>query len=54
MYTQFVYNVCVCVCLSPGWFTLTLGQRARIGGLKDPWFVVDKDVTTGEVFVVRK
>ncbi|XP_059894764.1 mitochondrial tRNA-specific 2-thiouridylase 1 isoform X1 [Gadus macrocephalus] len=34
-----------------GWFTLTLGQRARIGGLKDPWFVVDKDVTTGVVFV---
>ncbi|KAF6730878.1 Mitochondrial tRNA-specific 2-thiouridylase 1 [Oryzias melastigma] len=34
-----------------GWFTLTLGQRARIGGLKDPWFVVDKDVVTGDVFV---
>lgn len=34
-----------------GWFTLTLGQRARIGGQKDPWFVVDKDVTTGDVFV---
>ncbi|XP_059182291.1 mitochondrial tRNA-specific 2-thiouridylase 1 isoform X2 [Centropristis striata] len=34
-----------------GWFTLTLGQRARIGGLKDPWFVVDKDIATGDVFV---
>ncbi|KAJ8245419.1 hypothetical protein GJAV_G00270530 [Gymnothorax javanicus] len=34
-----------------GWFTLTLGQRARIGGLRDAWFVVDKDVSTGEVFV---
>ncbi|XP_067088051.1 mitochondrial tRNA-specific 2-thiouridylase 1-like isoform X1 [Osmerus mordax] len=34
-----------------GWFTLTLGQRARIGGQRDPWFVVDKDITTGEVFV---
>ncbi|KAL0962786.1 hypothetical protein UPYG_G00345440 [Umbra pygmaea] len=34
-----------------GWFTLTLGQRARIGGLRDAWFVVDKDITTGEVFV---
>nr|XP_055045631.1 mitochondrial tRNA-specific 2-thiouridylase 1 [Misgurnus anguillicaudatus] len=34
-----------------GWFTLTLGQRARIGGQKDPWFVVDKDITTSEVFV---
>ncbi len=35
-----------------GWFTLTLGQRARIGGQVDPWFVVDKDTTTGDVFVV--
>jgi len=35
-----------------GWFTLTLGQRARIGGQEDPWFVVDKDITTGDVFVV--
>uniref|UniRef100_A0A6Q2YZA1 Mitochondrial tRNA-specific 2-thiouridylase 1 n=1 Tax=Esox lucius TaxID=8010 RepID=A0A6Q2YZA1_ESOLU len=34
-----------------GWFTLTLGQRARIGGQLDAWFVVDKDITTGEVFV---
>ncbi|XDV25327.1 hypothetical protein PO909_029258 [Leuciscus waleckii] len=34
-----------------GWFTLTLGQRARIGGKEDPWFVVDKDITTGDVFV---
>uniref|UniRef100_A0A8B9HQA2 Mitochondrial tRNA-specific 2-thiouridylase 1 n=1 Tax=Astyanax mexicanus TaxID=7994 RepID=A0A8B9HQA2_ASTMX len=34
-----------------GWFTFTLGQRARIGGQKDPWFVVDKDITTGEIFV---
>ncbi|KAJ8374024.1 hypothetical protein SKAU_G00046040 [Synaphobranchus kaupii] len=34
-----------------GWFTFTLGQRARIGGQRDPWFVVDKDVSTGEVFV---
>ncbi|XP_070290838.1 mitochondrial tRNA-specific 2-thiouridylase 1 isoform X2 [Salvelinus sp. IW2-2015] len=34
-----------------GWFTLTLGQRARIGGQRDAWFVVDKDITTGEVFV---
>lgn len=35
-----------------GWFTFTLGQRARIGGQKDPWFVVDKDITTGEIFIV--
>lgn len=34
-----------------GWFTLTLGQRARIGGLKEAMFVVDKDVVTGDVFV---
>ncbi|XP_017285415.1 mitochondrial tRNA-specific 2-thiouridylase 1 [Kryptolebias marmoratus] len=34
-----------------GWFTLTLGQRARIGGQRDAWFVVDKDVVTGDVFV---
>uniref|UniRef100_A0A672RTX1 tRNA 5-methylaminomethyl-2-thiouridylate methyltransferase n=1 Tax=Sinocyclocheilus grahami TaxID=75366 RepID=A0A672RTX1_SINGR len=33
------------------WFTLTLGQRAGIGGQVDPWFVVDKDITTGDVFV---
>lgn len=40
------------VSVHPGWFTLTLGQRARIGGQKDAWFVVDKDITTGDVFVV--
>lgn len=34
-----------------GWFTLTLGQRARIGGQKEAWFVVDKDITTADVFV---
>nr|XP_040030386.1 mitochondrial tRNA-specific 2-thiouridylase 1 [Gasterosteus aculeatus aculeatus] len=34
-----------------GSFTLTLGQRARIGGQRDPWFVVDKDTDTGDVFV---
>ncbi|KAM7366989.1 hypothetical protein PAMP_014919 [Pampus punctatissimus] len=34
-----------------GWFTLTLGQRARIAGQKNAWFVVDKDITTGDVFV---
>ncbi|XP_060928901.1 mitochondrial tRNA-specific 2-thiouridylase 1 [Limanda limanda] len=34
-----------------GWFTLTLGQRARIGGQRDAMFVVDKDITTGDVFV---
>ncbi|XP_034090261.1 mitochondrial tRNA-specific 2-thiouridylase 1 [Gymnodraco acuticeps] len=34
-----------------GWFTMTLGQRAKIGGQKDPFFVVDKDITTGDVFV---
>ncbi|KAM9705324.1 mitochondrial tRNA-specific 2-thiouridylase 1 [Menidia menidia] len=34
-----------------GWFCVTLGQRARIGGQRDAWFVVDKDVVTGDVFV---
>ncbi|XP_029019758.1 mitochondrial tRNA-specific 2-thiouridylase 1 isoform X2 [Betta splendens] len=34
-----------------GWFTLTLGQRAKTGGQKNAWFVVDKDVATGDVFV---
>lgn len=43
-----------CVSVRPGWFTLTLGQRARIGGLREAWYVVDKDVATGDVFVVRK
>lgn len=41
------------VSVHPGWFTLTLGQRARIGGQRDAWFVVDKDISTGDVFVVR-
>ncbi|XP_075711179.1 mitochondrial tRNA-specific 2-thiouridylase 1 isoform X3 [Rhinoderma darwinii] len=34
-----------------GWFLFTLGQRSRIGGLRDAWFVVDKDVATGDIFV---
>lgn len=34
-----------------GWFLFTLGQRARIGGLRDAFFVVDKDVASGDVFV---
>nr|XP_014347770.1 PREDICTED: mitochondrial tRNA-specific 2-thiouridylase 1 isoform X2 [Latimeria chalumnae] len=34
-----------------GWFLFTLGQRARIGGQRDAWFVVDKDLSTGDVFV---
>ncbi|KAM4677728.1 mitochondrial tRNA-specific 2-thiouridylase 1 [Discoglossus pictus] len=34
-----------------GWFLFTLGQRSRIGGQRDAWFVVDKDVATGTVFV---
>ncbi|XP_045147796.1 mitochondrial tRNA-specific 2-thiouridylase 1 isoform X5 [Echinops telfairi] len=34
-----------------GWFLYTLGQRARIGGLKEPWYVVEKDGVKGDVFV---
>lgn len=40
------------VSVNSGWFTLTLGQRARIQGQRNAWFVVDKDITTGDVFVV--
>lgn len=35
-----------------GWFLYTLGQRAKIGGLREPWYVVEKDSATGDVFVV--
>lgn len=38
------------ICL--GWFLYTFGQRARIGGLREAWFVVDKNITSGDVFVV--
>ncbi|XP_057598727.1 mitochondrial tRNA-specific 2-thiouridylase 1 isoform X3 [Hippopotamus amphibius kiboko] len=34
-----------------GWFLYTLGQRANIGGLREPWYVVDKDDATGDVLV---
>ncbi|XP_014438065.1 mitochondrial tRNA-specific 2-thiouridylase 1 isoform X2 [Tupaia chinensis] len=34
-----------------GWFLYTLGQRARIGGLQEPWYVVEKDGAKGDVFV---
>lgn len=42
------------VSVHSGWFTLTMGQRAKIGGQKDALFVVDKDITTGDVFVVSQ
>ncbi|XP_031993952.1 mitochondrial tRNA-specific 2-thiouridylase 1 isoform X6 [Hylobates moloch] len=34
-----------------GWFLYTLGQRANIGGLREPWYVVEKDSVKGDVFV---
>ncbi|XP_032827473.1 mitochondrial tRNA-specific 2-thiouridylase 1 isoform X2 [Petromyzon marinus] len=34
-----------------GAFLLTVGQRARIGGLRSAWFVVEKNVDTGDVLV---
>ncbi|KAK2497567.1 hypothetical protein MC885_008381 [Smutsia gigantea] len=34
-----------------GWFLYTLGQRASIGGLREPWYVVEKDSAKGDVFV---
>lgn len=37
-----------------GWFLYTLGQRAKIGGLREPWYVVEKDSTRGDVFVAPR
>ncbi|XP_012304877.2 mitochondrial tRNA-specific 2-thiouridylase 1 isoform X6 [Aotus nancymaae] len=37
-----------------GWFLYTLGQRANIGGLRAPWYVVEKDSATGDVFVAPR
>ncbi|XP_057598729.1 mitochondrial tRNA-specific 2-thiouridylase 1 isoform X5 [Hippopotamus amphibius kiboko] len=37
-----------------GWFLYTLGQRANIGGLREPWYVVDKDDATGDVLVAPR
>lgn len=30
-----------------------MGQRAKIGGLREPWYVVEKDAR-GDVFVVSR
>ncbi|XP_053775717.1 mitochondrial tRNA-specific 2-thiouridylase 1 isoform X4 [Desmodus rotundus] len=37
-----------------GWFLFTLGQRANIGGLREPWYVVEKDGAKGDVFVAPR
>ncbi|XP_055418028.1 mitochondrial tRNA-specific 2-thiouridylase 1 isoform X3 [Bubalus kerabau] len=37
-----------------GWFLYTLGQRANIGGLREPWYVVDKDGAKGDVLVAPR
>ncbi|XP_008153638.2 mitochondrial tRNA-specific 2-thiouridylase 1 [Eptesicus fuscus] len=37
-----------------GWFLYTLGQRAKIGGLREPWYVVEKDGAKGDVFVAPR
>ncbi|XP_004478053.2 mitochondrial tRNA-specific 2-thiouridylase 1 isoform X2 [Dasypus novemcinctus] len=34
-----------------GSFLYTMGQRAKIGGLREPWYVVEKDGARGDVFV---
>ncbi|XP_053875401.1 mitochondrial tRNA-specific 2-thiouridylase 1 isoform X3 [Malaclemys terrapin pileata] len=34
-----------------GCFLYTIGQRAKQSGLSKAWFVVDKDVTSGNIFV---
>ncbi|NIG60785.1 mitochondrial tRNA-specific 2-thiouridylase 1 [Pontoporia blainvillei] len=36
------------------WFLYTLGQRANIGGLREPWYVVEKDGTRGDVLVAPR
>uniref|UniRef100_A0A674JBP5 Mitochondrial tRNA-specific 2-thiouridylase 1 n=1 Tax=Terrapene triunguis TaxID=2587831 RepID=A0A674JBP5_9SAUR len=35
-----------------GCFLYTIGQRAKLSGLSEAWFVVDKDATSGNIFVV--
>ncbi|KAJ1062047.1 hypothetical protein K5549_008389, partial [Capra hircus] len=37
-----------------GWFLYTLGQRANIGGLREPWYVVEKDGAKGDVLVAPR
>lgn len=37
-----------------GWFLYTLGQRAKISGLREPWYVVEKDGIKGDVLVVSE
>nr|XP_030711477.1 mitochondrial tRNA-specific 2-thiouridylase 1 isoform X3 [Globicephala melas] len=37
-----------------GWFLYTLGQRANIGGLREPWYVVEKDGVRGDVLVAPR
>ncbi|XP_047641921.1 mitochondrial tRNA-specific 2-thiouridylase 1 isoform X4 [Phacochoerus africanus] len=40
--------------VSVGWFLYTLGQRAKIGGLREPWYVVEKDSASGDVLVAPR
>ena len=40
--------------VSVGWFLYTLGQRANIGGLREPWYVAEKDGAKGDVLVVSQ
>lgn len=37
-----------------GWFLYTMGQRAKISGLREPWYVVEKDGIKGDVLVVSE
>ncbi|XP_073184486.1 mitochondrial tRNA-specific 2-thiouridylase 1 isoform X4 [Lepidochelys kempii] len=34
-----------------GCFLYTIGQRAKLSGLSEAWFVVEKDTTSGDIFV---
>lgn len=44
---------CVCVCvLCPGHHFFTIGQRARLEGMANPWFVAAKDPKSNTITVV--
>lgn len=47
-------EVCLLEYYFIGWFLYTLGQRAKISGLREPWYVVEKDGTKGDVLVVSE
>lgn len=42
----------ICVLLFLGCFLYTFGQKAKLRNCSNAWFVVDKNIASGEVFVV--